>query len=57
MKTELERCACGAMPERQRISNGKRTRFRVYCARCKRQTHWHRPMGGDLTEWREVCNR
>ena len=41
--TELSKCPRGG------------TRYRVACPKCRRHTHWHRPNGGELQEWREIA--
>lgn len=48
----IDKCPCGNQPNRERKQTRQGVKFRVYCPKCKRKTHWHRPNGGDLHEWK-----
>lgn len=51
----MTKCKCGGEPlTLVRRKRGGRTAFAMKCDTCGKRTHWHRPNGGHVHEWRQM---
>ena len=54
----MTKCKCGGEPlTLVRRKRGGRTAFAMKCDTCGKRTHWHRPNGGHVHEWRQMNER
>lgn len=51
---EINKCRCGALPERLKKRTRYGMRWWIQCPKCGKRTHKHRPNGGDLYEWEKM---